>query len=791
MHNEALRITRACMRHAAKRVVCCGGCGWRQASCSARSQKVLGCAKHAPGLAPVGAPARRGKQATLASDKVQPPPHLGVGTASNVAYLVDGTPLFVGDMVQAHWRGGLQLYPGTMTHVRDDGSLDIHYDDGDTEEGVAVANVKSTSERTRRRCAKDNAKNEVAVPHASNSSCQLHDTARREWVREHASGVSKDAASKHGAAALSGGLQATPATGARSDEPPHKRRKVASPGQPRACRSDGHLLPPATPRGDSGHTHARKFLPFEQALAFVRSFQLANRDSWRLWCQKGARPPTVPANPDKTYKHGGWLGWGHWLGGTNPANAVPRQTSPFEQAHALASSLKLNSATEWRVWCKSGARPPNVPAAPNRAYVHAGWQDWGQWLGTGNQADRAKSFLSFDDALAIARSLRLTTKREWQVWCKSGARPNDVPHDPDDTYMHEGWQGWGHWLGTGNQRKKDFPPFPEALVMARSLELNSHREWLTWCKRGDRTSTDLPSAPNQIYQHDGWEGYSHWLGTGDRVAPTATHLPFDEALTIARALRLLSHGHWRIRCQKGAWPRGVPTNPDQVYKLDGWRGWGHWLGTGTAPSNHRRFLPFGTALAFARSLKMNSRQDWDAWRRTAARPGNIPSNPDQTYKHNGWQGYGHWLGSSNLHTKQTLSFAEALAAARSLRLNGQREWELWCKAGARPSNVPACPSKTYKHDGWQGWGHWLGTGNISSNMRQYLPFPKALGLAQTLGLHASRQWHTWWKDNGRQANVPQAPDNVYARVGWQGWGHWPALATSQHGIAFSCRLGLR
>ena len=28
-----------------------------------------------------------------------------------------------------------------------------------------------------------------------------------------------------------------------------------------------------------------------------------------------------------------------------------------------------------------------------------------------------------------------------------------------------------------------------------------------------------------------------------------------------------------------------------------------------------------------------------------ARPANVPSTPNQTYKHEGWLGYGHWLSS--------------------------------------------------------------------------------------------------------------------------------------------------
>ena len=85
------------------------------------------------------------------------------------------------------------------------------------------------------------------------------------------------------------------------------------------------------------------------------------------------------------------------------------------------------------------------------------------------------------------------------------------------------------------------------------------------------------------------------------------------------------------------------------------------------------------------------------------------------YKHEGWRGYGHWLGTGNVSVKkdkQFLPFKKALLHARSLKLKGAKQWNAWCKTGARPANIPSHPDATYKHEGWQGYGHWLGTGNV-------------------------------------------------------------------------------
>eukprot|EP00959_Pyramimonas_sp_CCMP1952_P410073 8594597-Pyramimonas_sp.AAC.1 len=44
---------------------------------------------------------------------------------------------------------------------------------------------------------------------------------------------------------------------------------------------------------------------------------------------------------------------------------------PFEESRSFARALGLGSKREWREWCASGARPLNVPSAPDRTYLRA------------------------------------------------------------------------------------------------------------------------------------------------------------------------------------------------------------------------------------------------------------------------------------------------------------------------------------------------------------------------------------------------------------------------------------
>ena len=168
---------------------------------------------------------------------------------------------------------------------------------------------------------------------------------------------------------------------------------------------------------------------------------------------------------------------------------------PFAEALLHARSLKLTNKKAWHAFSKSGARPVNSPSLPDRAYQHDGWQGYGHWLGTGNVAEKDKQFLPFKDALLYARSLKLKSAKEWVQWYKIGAPLPRIPSCPHKTYTHNGWQGWGHWLGTDNVaggQRLQFLPFKKALVYVRSLKLKSVNEWEAW-----QTACQCPLLPAQ------------------------------------------------------------------------------------------------------------------------------------------------------------------------------------------------------------------------------------------------------------------------------------------------------
>jgi hypothetical protein len=121
----------------------------------------------------------------------------------------------------------------------------------------------------------------------------------------------------------------------------------------------------------------RKWRPFSEGRAFVHALGLKNKAEWQAYCKSGKRPPDIPSNPDTAY-HAEFIGYGDWLG-TGAIASFRRQYRPFHAARAFVQTLKFRSANEWRAYCKSGQKPPDIPTMPER--YGSDFRGYGDWLG--------------------------------------------------------------------------------------------------------------------------------------------------------------------------------------------------------------------------------------------------------------------------------------------------------------------------------------------------------------------------------------------------------------------------
>jgi hypothetical protein len=79
---------------------------------------------------------------------------------------------------------------------------------------------------------------------------------------------------------------------------------------------------------------------------------------------------------------------------------------PFHEARDYVHKRELKSQSQWNKYCKSGEKPPDIPAAPARTY-RRDWKGWGDWLGTGRIANQNKQYWQFEKSRNFVCSLKL------------------------------------------------------------------------------------------------------------------------------------------------------------------------------------------------------------------------------------------------------------------------------------------------------------------------------------------------------------------------------------------------
>ncbi|MFQ5964910.1 MAG: DEAD/DEAH box helicase family protein [Candidatus Scalinduaceae bacterium] len=278
--------------------------------------------------------------------------------------------------------------------------------------------------------------------------------------------------------------------------------------------------------------------------------------------------------------------------------------------------------------------------------------------------------------------------------------------------------------------KLSWRPFEEAREFSRSLGLKSNSEWREYCKgKLSKTGTlpdDIPAKPERTYEDKGWNGWGDWLGTGTVAPRDRKYRSFKKARAFIHSLGLKSHIEWREYCkgklsEKGKLPEDIPANPCGTYKGQGWKGWGNWLGTGTVATKKRKYRSFNKARSFVRSLGLKSNIEWRKYCKgelpeNGMLPQDIPAKPDRSFKGQGWNGWGDWLGTGIVAPKDRkfCSFKEARVFVHTLGLKNRTEWRKYCKGellekGTLPDDIPTRPDRTYKDSGWSGMGDWLGT----------------------------------------------------------------------------------
>ena len=325
---------------------------------------------------------------------------------------------------------------------------------------------------------------------------------------------------------------------------------------------------------------------------------------------------------------------------------------------------------------------------------------------------------------------------------------------------------WSDFLGIPIQDKnKDHYTFKEARKFVNKLGLKNHREWLGYVKSGKKP-VGIPADPRCVYALKGeWTTWGDWLGNGNRSCRNRKYRPFKQSRKFVRELGLKNENEWRDY-RKSDKPEDIPSNPNKIYKNDGWVSMGDFLGTGN--TRKKDFLSFKEARSFVRSLGLKSAKEWRAYAASGNRPEYIPSNPVVVYNNKGWISWGHFLGNKNIASMKIdyLPFKEARKFVKKMNLQTEKEWAIYCNSGEKPKNIPYAPRLFYKEE-WVSMGDWLGTGRVYK--KDFVSYEEAKKIIQKHGINNRKKWICFCSEGKRPLKIPSNPNRTYEGNGWKGW----------------------
>lgn len=258
------------------------------------------------------------------------------------------------------------------------------------------------------------------------------------------------------------------------------------------------------------------------------------------------------------------------------------------------------------------------------------------------------------------------------------------------------------------------------------------------------------------------------LTTWEKLAKISWR-PFEKAREYIQKFEFKSSTEFKKAWREGRLAFDIPSKPRRVYKDSGFISMPDFLGYEYHDGDWR---PFEKARFFVRKLGLLSAHEWREYATSQKRPFDIPSSPANIYRNKGWKGFGDWLGTGTIATKDYVfrPFLEARKYARSLNLEKIADWfELEDK---RPRDIPSRPYVNYKNQGWIHWGDFLNLKDFMPSDEDWMPFDKARAFVRKLGLKNTDDWYDILETDKIPYNIPHSPAYIYKNKGWKGIGDW-------------------
>jgi hypothetical protein len=193
---------------------------------------------------------------------------------------------------------------------------------------------------------------------------------------------------------------------------------------------------------------------------------------------------------------------------------------------------------------------------------------------------------------------------------------------------------------------------------------------------------------------------------------------------------------------------------------------------------------FKQVKAYARSLDINTTQEWREWAITCPplpqyitkdgrslpyRPDWVPVNPKSSFtRRQEWTSWVDFLGIKPKKPKY-LPYDQAKKKVHKLKIKSLAGWIKW-HTKHKPHNIPKYEDHYISAGTWVNWSDFLGTWSINSVIRNQfmLDYMGARAVVHKMHFEKRVEYTNWWKAT-RPYTLPVDPTTVYAKQ----WGGLP------------------
>lgn len=447
----------------------------------------------------------------------------------------------------------------------------------------------------------------------------------------------------------------------------------------------------------------------------------------------------------------------------------------FEEARAWARSQGLSSETGWRIRRKQKL-PSGIPTNPNRTYKTE-WQGWPDFLGNDRSRYSKRDYWPYNKASEWAISCGIRDTRDWNMACKQGLVPFEIPSNPWLIYPE--WISMPVFLGQNERRgrKRQWRTYVEAREWVRSAGIMNKADWEDLLGK-DRIPSDIPTNPNVVYAGKGWTNWQEFLGLAVRGGASLTEdvlaYELSHFLEVDPTIRSISlPGGRRKRVDI------VVPALNLLVEYDGW----HWhrkleekdrieteqlqaVGWFVLRIRELPLHPLG-------SLDILVDPSWTLFKKSLLLLRHLLNNgfidKGSTTDIDDYEASDTlFAASSNLaNVASWASLEEARTWVHEQGITSESQWRKIRRAGGLPRNIPSNPNTVYAVR-WHSWGDFFGTGREAIRSVDLVDYETARQWAMTSGITQAREWTQANKAGKIPPGIPGSPSNVYAKE-WLGW----------------------